>query len=241
MPENKQKSINHLHLFGEVEAFREPSKQTYKVHIEGLKGWVFDLHFEDRGIWVQSRDAWYKLKKPCNKLVILPNGEQSSQEILHQSLRAKCGLMNNLLDMMSNKNGTLDFSYLMYHSKQNPFASYSVLYASEEELKQNPNICNDPFDMELLKRASKFVKTHFEGADSNFKKTCTFMKGLTSLSNDFESAKKRSDTWAIQPFDYICSAEFSEQRSNRYPWGCLRLDDEGTFEFLFDQFFENHF
>lgn len=215
--------MRNLYLFGEIISKRQ---KCYKVQIHGLKTWAFDRHFEDRGIWVQSRNAWYKLEQPSTDLIALSDGSQTSQDILHQPLRAKIGLLSNIIDMMS-----FSDPFVKKYSKMSPLQSYHAICLTDEETQINPKICDVPFDVYLLRRDPLFVKKHLKDWNSRLSQTCPFMKGLTELSTILKLAKKKKEQWALEDFDYSSSAKDAEERSNRYPWGCPRLDAEGTYNF----------
>ena len=230
LPENINKRISHLYLYGEVLPNCGRSKASFKVEITGLKMWSLDRHFQDRGIWVLSRNAWYKLEKPCQKLITLSNGAKISQDVLHQPLRAKCGLISNIIDMMS-VSGILQVEFIKYHAERLPYQSYSDLCLTKEEKQMNPRICDVPFHFELLRRDPIFFKTQLKGLDARFSHTCAFMKGLSVLSSELKEAKNRKELWALEYFDYRASAEGAETRSNRYPWGCQKLDVRSKYDF----------
>jgi len=227
LPEDMNKNLNYLCLYGNLESNNNSEKLVCAVKIDALKAWCFDRHYQDRGIWVLTKFAWYKLKKPCDKLITQSDGEQISQEILHLPLRAKCGLLSNILDLMSNSYGILNAENVTYHANRTLEMSYKMFLLDEEEQKQDPTLCKDSFDIFLLQRHPKFVKTQFKGVDTKFSNNSSVMKGLTALSKELSDAIKKKEHWATDEIDYRKSAEMAEERSSRYPWGCQKLSEDG--------------
>lgn len=221
-------SFNRVVLFGEL----EPSP----LHVEkatengdtlpGLitvslkpRSWFIDRSHSTRGIWIASNNAWYMLKKPCDT----KDGTGKRQEDVHLPMRAKFGLVSNLSDMFSelHEAGMEVTSYAKIHAHRTPLESYRLLCPSAEMIEKFPDISLEPFDYELLRREAKFVKMQLEKLDEHLTRRCTFMRGLSQLEQDFQTAKKRGEEWTKVNFDFRTSAEKSEKRSNRMPWGCM--------------------
>ena len=194
-----------------------------------MKRRVFDKHFEDRGIWVYTRRAWYKLKQPCRRSILLSNGTETSQEIVHQEFRAKCSLLSNLLDMMSDDNGYLSTPFVMFHATKTPSESHSALKLDVNELQTAGNFCTEPFDCKLLKRDPQFIRMQLQGTDHNLSQKCNFIMGLRVMQKDLRKAKANNDKSLETSFCFGTSAEEAEFRSNRYPWGCPKRDENGMF------------
>ena len=216
-------------MYGEVISNGGNNNPSFKVEITGLKQWAFDRHSPDQGIWVESRNAWYKLQQPSREKVTLSDGSQTSQEILHLPLRAKCGLISNIMDMMS-VSGILQVEFLNYHAQRSPYQSCTDLCLTKEEKQMNPCMCDIPFDFYLLRRDPLFFKNELKGLDARFSQTCSFMKGLSQLSANLKNAKKNKEEWTLKDFDYLVSAQGAEYRSSRYPWGCPRLDVHSKYD-----------
>lgn len=173
----------------------------------------FDRDDDGRGMWVLSRQAWYKLLQPCTKVITQNDGIRTSQDILHQPVRANCGLLNNILDMLSDSNGNLEDQFVSFFSELTPEECYDVL--------------EKPFDFDLLKRDPAFVKDCLSNLHENLPDSCVFVNGLKKLRLEYSQARKRKMHWVLRSFDYCASAEMAEERSNRHPWGCRKLNSNG--------------
>lgn len=187
---------------------------------------MFDRHREDRGIWILSKNAWYRLKQPCKKVIKRLNGIDISQNELHHSFHAKLGLLSNIIDMMSDSRGYIQPSLVAYHSKLSPEASHKALCPNHDEILQNPLLCKEPFDLRLLKRDPAFVRQNLENLDTTLSNTCVFMLGLKKLEREAERRGNDKD-FTKKEFDFIKSAEAAEKRSQRWPWGEQKEDEDG--------------
>ena len=201
---------------------KPPSNQPVVIR-RGLL-WSIDRDHVDRGIWFGTKDAWYKLEQPCTAKVY--NGK--SQEDLHVKLRAKFGLVSNLLDMFTESSKALNLeSFYGLHACRSPLESHSLLSPSRQGLAENPELVAEPFDLELLKREAKFVSDHLSGCHEDLTETCMFIKGLAAMEKEWKASGKAS---AEDTFDYLASAKAAEARAGRLPWGSLSFqkDEEST-------------
>ena len=178
-------------------------------------------------MWIQTRNAWYKLKQPCTRKILLSDGTETSQEIVHQELRAKCSLLSNILDMMSDDNGYLCTAFIIFHATKTPSDSYLALTLDENELQTASNFCTKPFDFNLLRRDPQFIQTQLKGTDYNLSQNSKFVMGLKEMQKNLRKAKRNNEEWLQTPFYFGTSAEEAEFRSNRYPWGCQKRDEDG--------------
>ena len=194
---------------------RDPPKPQ-PVVLRRLLLWSIDRDFNDRGIWIQTSDAWYKLEQPCTARVY--NGK--SQDDVHLELRAKFGLVSNLLDMFNEKSKSLKLeNFFGLHDSRTPSESLNVLTPSPGQLERHPMLPTEPFDMELLRREATFVKQHIQDCGVGFAKS-NFVKGLTEMEKEWKKTHKDKKKGGGE-FDYLASAEAAEKRSGRRPWGSL--------------------
>jgi hypothetical protein len=199
---------------------RDPPKPQ-PVVLRRLLLWSIDRDYTDRGIWFQTNDAWYKLEQPCTAR--LYSGK--SQDDVHLELRAKFGLVSNLLDMFNEKSKSLRLeNFFGLHDSRTPSESYNVLSPTPGHLERHPELPTEPFDMELLRREATFVKQHIQDCGVGFSKS-KFVKGLTEMEKERKKThkhkKKGGDRKDDDEFDYLASAEAAEKRSGRRPWGSL--------------------
>ena len=94
------------------------------IVLKQLNHWEIDTSIKTRGIWIKTDIAWYYLKDPCNVAVPkvtyseeIKDGQRKSQdqsnldtdaffpsqESLHLPLRAKLGLLSNIIDIFTNQ------------------------------------------------------------------------------------------------------------------------------------------
>jgi len=199
---------------------RDPPKPL-PVVLRRLNLWSIDRDYNDRGIWFSTNDAWYKLEQPCKARVY--NGQ--SQADLHLPLRAKFGLVSNLLDMLTEKSKALNLdSFFGLHDSRTPSESHCVLTPKPHQLDRYPFLPTEPFDLNLLQREATFVKQHIQDCGVDFAKS-DFVRGLVEMEKEWKRIQKdntktsgKNDT---DDFDYLASAKAAEKRSGRKPWGCL--------------------
>ena len=220
--------VKNLCLYGEllpsprkVARARAKGREVPKplpVVLRRLNLWSIDRDYNDRGIWFQTNDAWYKLEQPCKAPIW--NGQ--SQGDLHLELRAKFGLVSNLLDMLTEKSKALNLdNFFGLHDSRTPSESHSVLTPKPEQLERYPMLPTEPFDLDLLMREATFVKQHISDCGVDFAKS-NFIKGLTEMEKEWKKIQKKAGGRKdIDDFDYLASAKAAEKRSGRRPWGCL--------------------
>ena len=220
------RKVKNLCLYGEllpsprkVARARTKGKDPPKpqpVVLRRLLLWSIDRDYRDRGIWFQTGDAWYKLEQPCTARVY--NGK--SQDDVHLELRAKFGLVSNLLDMFHEKSKSLKLeNFFGLHDSRTPSESHNVLSPNAGQLERHPMLPTEPFDMELLRREATFVKQHIQDCGVGFAKS-NFVKGLTDMEKEWKKTHKDKKKGGGE-FDYLASAKAAEKRSGRRPWGSL--------------------
>lgn len=131
LPEDGKFSNTHV-IFGSLDPFRVPyssptnSAIPIPIAIKRPKTWVIDRSHHLRGIWVQSStdDIWYWLKDPSTDVV---DSSSPSQETLHIPLRAKLGLLSNILDMVQETNQGTPFNYVAIIGRRHPEAVHRML------------------------------------------------------------------------------------------------------------------
>ena len=157
--------------------------------------WSMDRSNTKRGVWITSTEtkAWYWLKQP-----------HASQEKLHTPMRAKFGLVSNLIDVLLEERGGNRIYFKKHLSSQPRELHDSLAYGHYE-----------PFDWNLLEsNAHFFVYQHLLGLTAEVHKDTPLMKGLLTLGNH---KTKKKWTQAL----YLESALKAERRSQRTPWGNL--------------------
>ena len=227
------RKVKNLCLYGEllpsprkIARARAKGRELPKplpVVLRRLNLWSIDRDYNDRGIWFQTNDAWYKLEQPSKDKV-----DGQSQEDLHLELRAKFGLVSNLLDMLTEKSRALNLdNFFGLHDSRTPSESHSVLTPKPEQLERYPGLPTEPFDLDLLQREATFVKQHISDCGVDFAKS-NFVKGLTEMEKEWKriqkSPKKKTGDKkedVDDEFDYLASAKAAGKRSGRKPWGCL--------------------
>lgn len=226
LPCNQGKFTLHVCLHGLLEPRingGSTEKDCIKVVIRRLRYWVMDCSRSTRGIWVFSGN-WYKLKQPDKTPVLLPDGRRISQEEVHLRMRAVFGLFSNVADMLMELKAGEGLSFVNYlssfHKNKTPEQSYEALRPSEEQIEEHPDLHKEPFDMDLLKRESRMIRSNLRDLDQHFLTIQSpFMRGLCRMEKDFHEAEKRAEHWAMGPYNYLHSAEKSEARSLQLPWG----------------------
>lgn len=178
-----------------------------------------DFTNDRRGLWVNSGDAWYWL-----------HDWHASQDTLHQAMRAKFGLLSNLIDTL------LEGGYFEnFHRELSPKLLHQKLSCLDEAafqvFKQNRDddddtlIFQEPFDYTLLSEQGSisFIKQHLGGLYPGFDKS-KFWKELVKLKGH----KRGTPKWTSE--QYRASAELAEERSQRMPWG-VRLPNANETHF----------
>ena len=275
----KTQSLNGYVLYGDLEPStsndegRARAGQTVKVVITKPSTWVFDRTKSNRGIWVTTgiSRGWYRLKQPNTDPVELdttitlkksgqpesPSRKASlpSQETVHLPLRARLGLLSNLVDLLSEPYGGgsstdngdaagkdedgITHNYVPIHAKRTPEAIHALLSPSEEIWKEHNTpeqpLNSEPFDLELLKECPGFVRRHLDAMHALLDADCLFMSSLTEMD------KARTDAGKDRPAEgaygdddvgwsdesYRTSAESAEARGRRTPWGDIIPGEEG--------------
>lgn len=165
-----------------------------------------DFSEEKRGLWVATTEAWYWLHD-CDE----------SQEELHQPMRAKFGLLSNLIDTLLE-----DDKYFETYEKLAPKLVHQKLSCLDEALFQvyKQNQANDilyfqePFDYTLMSEQGgvTLLKQHLGGLFPGLEKS-KFWKELVKQ----KGRKPGTAKWT--PEQYRASAELAEERSQRTAWG----------------------
>lgn len=192
-----------------------------KVVIKQPIRWSIDSDPEERGIWVQSEYAWYKLIKPSTNKVRTRNGFTSQEEV-HLPLRAAFALTSNILDMMDERNEQKT-PFLEYHANKSPKESFELLCRQEIDINTGNISLFVPFDYKLLEIEAGFVGSFLNG-HKLMRKECRFIQGLFQMRNDYLlfMAKHTKGSPSYVPkkdYDYLKSAENAEFRGRRKPWG----------------------
>mmetsp|Transcript_61048 Transcript_61048/g.90536 ORF Transcript_61048/g.90536 Transcript_61048/m.90536 type:complete len:378 (+) Transcript_61048:91-1224(+) len=243
----------------EEESVTVPKRRSIKVVVTKPKFWTIDMSDSLRGIWIKSNNAWYYLKQPCTILIMAQkpsdnnnkrgnNNNNSShnttivtsQANLHVQFRAHLGLLSNLYDMLGEmhkeevRTGGKFPSYVSLHKNLTPQESYNKLCPTEDDMERNPQLNSEPFDMALLRKVPTFVRKHLKQFSKELTSKCNFLVGLSDMNRELVEAKKRGEAWALDldVFDYLKSAEQSEKRSRRYPWGEKIHKDKGMCIFV---------
>jgi len=179
--------------------------------------WSVDRSCHEKlGIWVlSSRGAWYWLKQ-CH----------ASQEEVHQPIRAKFGLLVNIIDVLIEEHNGQESYHAEQHLKLTPQELHERLSCMDtalfEEYKKDSEcdffIFQEPFDYTLLSEqgGAAFCKQHLEGLALEGFNESKFFKGLKS--------NRPNKKW--KSFEYRASAELAEERSQRTSWGELLSNAE---------------
>jgi hypothetical protein len=142
-------------------------------------------------------------------------------------LRAKFGLLSNLIDILSEPYGGTHHNYLFLHSKRTVQNSHALLspdpnIVQRYDRPENP-LHKVPFDLELVKSFPAFVKQHLSNYHPLFQDTCVFLQSLDS-SSLVDSSSSPSVIWTDEMFR--ASAEEAEKRGQRSSWGELLVTPE---------------
>jgi len=226
---NKFGILDQLH--GVLEP-KDSNDKPIQIVINRLNIWILDCTTQSRGFWVESSNAWYKLKHPCPvgipisvKLkddLDLGEAVLPSQADLHLPLRAKFGLLSNILDIFSEEFAGEPHYYLNLHACRTPTETYQILSREDVTLENQSESNNlelaEPFDLELLRYSAGFIKRHLSNFHPNLTTNCEFVKGLSRFENDFVNSYNGLK-WTAET--YRDSAEQAEKRSNRTSFGEL--------------------
>jgi len=203
-----------------------PPPNRLAVRIADASIWTIDRTPNGRGLWVHSPRGCYKLLEPDDQRVPV------SQADLHLYLRARFGLLSNLLDLMSEPYNNNANNYVPVHARRSPANIHALLSPNEETYKKFHTAAEplnrEPFDLELLERCPEFVRRHLLHYHPLLHEGCAFMKRLTSMMTEKEAslvdeaAPPRPGPGQRRPWtreDYLRSATEAERRGQRTPWG----------------------
>lgn len=147
-----------------------------------------------------------------------------SQATLHIPLRAKIGLLSNILDIFSEKKGDKDSFYAPLHAKVSVEESYRMLSLDSNLLKTkyshlSPPINDEPFDMKLLmqKGVAKFLRQQLTNYHLALSDNSVYMTSLQDLAVRMDEQKKFTlHRWSDN--DFRQSAVNAENRGRRESW-----------------------
>jgi len=216
--------IQGLVLCGQLKPYKEKVGDSQKVHvtIDKLKGATFDKHAIDRGFWIESKRAWYRLEDPDKTRIQDDNGR--SQYDIFLQYRALGGLLSNIIDMNSNEIGGVSHIVQTYRDFEPEELHRKLSLTPDERQSLNTDSPIDPYDMNLIRLRSDFLVTELKTFDKEFGENCTFYKGLKRLSAEIKKARRRKDD---SQYDYLKSARLSEIRSERNAYGGQILGSDG--------------
>uniref|UniRef100_A0A7S4JJX7 Uncharacterized protein n=1 Tax=Odontella aurita TaxID=265563 RepID=A0A7S4JJX7_9STRA len=229
LPKNLVGSMKRMILYGELEPNQSDTiggvsiEERLKVRLEGLLHCTIDTSHTERGVWVETKAAWYKLKKPSSTQSIQPDGKSVSQEELHIPIRAKFGLVSNMLDMLGEECPVKPMAKV--HRKHNPKECYDRLSLPSDDplIMDFPGLNQDPFDYDILRREVKFVRFWLSaGFPMYLDKQCAFIRGLDAMERDLNRAKRNKEEWTQEVLDLEACALWAEARSQRMPWGDMK-------------------
>ena len=119
-------------------------------------------------------------RAPLHAAALLP-----SQSQLHLPLRAKFGLLSNLLDLMSEPYNNNTNNYVPVHARRSPANIHALLSPSEDTYQkfntEEEPLNKEPFDLELLEQCPGFVRRHLLNYHPLLHGGCAFMKRLTAM------------------------------------------------------------
>lgn len=162
--------------------------------------WCVDRLKCKRGIWVTSSSGtWYWLKQP-----------HATQEAVHLPLRAKLGLLSNVLDVLMEE-----------HSGMAPEAVHELLSCNDGTINQRREtssvpLWKTPWDMDLFWHALPFLKRQLKAVLGTGWEKSIFWKALCKMSKTKESPETKI---AWTPAKYLEKAENAEMRAQQLPWG----------------------
>ena len=246
-----------------------------KMMLPNPTSWAFDRSKSDRGIWVATKGggARYKLLQPDAEAVSLDAtitvgegaGEEAaaaetadvrrtaveatlpSQSDVHLPLRARLGLLSNLVDLLSEPfgggdgdgdggDGEEEANYVPIHAVRTPAAIHALLSPTPEILAQHNTseepLNSEPFDLELLRECPGFVRRHLAAMHPLLDGDSVFMSELEAMEAARQPSKTDSNDagndddvkWSDE--GYLRSAEGAEKRGRRTAWGDL-ISGEG--------------
>mmetsp|Transcript_18872 Transcript_18872/g.35054 ORF Transcript_18872/g.35054 Transcript_18872/m.35054 type:complete len:441 (-) Transcript_18872:183-1505(-) len=225
---------SYVQLYGELEpndkycGWEGKEKIRFPVEVKSLIGWSMDCGVSTRGVWVHTKKGgttvFYKLIQPNETTVTLPDGRMTSQEEVHRVMRAIFGLFSNIADMLFELRpgeGLEVVNYLsVFHCDNTPEESHAALSPSEEQKERHPDLNDEPFDLQLLKRVPCIIRGNIRKLDEkHLTAKKGFYKGLVEMSKVLKEAEMRAEPWTREPFDYLASAKAAEARSKQLPWG----------------------
>jgi hypothetical protein len=169
--------------------------------------WCVDRKHCKRGIWVtSSTGAWYWLKQP-----------DATQEALHLPLRAKLGLLSNILNVFMEEQDGLSFYYAEAHLQMSPEAVHERLLCSNDDFYAQYNtsslpLSKAPWDMDLFWHSLPFLKSELRANVCTGWDKSVFWKVLCKMK-----PPKAKTNWT--PTKYLESAKLAERRAQQLPWG----------------------
>ena len=141
-----------------------------------------------------------------------------SQVFVHQEMRAKLGLLFNIVDLLTGCTELGEIHDLEYYSKKSVFAIQKGIDPSGRSLNMVM------FDFDLLKLYPHFIKEHLQRFSKVLRdEHCLFIKSLNALvkqvtSKQFRDPEEIQKQW--RSFNFDQSAVRSEARLPlRTPWG----------------------
>jgi len=205
------------------------------VSIHSLKSWCIDRSHHGRGIYIQTSTAFYWLKEPSKDLVKVINSEDIydkntnehpttsfiSQEIVHNPMRARLGLLSNIIDIFSDQK----YNFVYLYAKRSSTNIHCLLRPNQRIMDRYNNategpLNKEPFDLNLLKKIPEFVRRNMENLHDFLPDECAFFESIREFEQQLKENQRKVVPWTEE--EYIASANASEQRSGRYPWGELK-------------------
>lgn len=175
---------------------------------------TFDKHAIDRGFWIESKRAWYRLEDPEKTRIQDDNGR--SQYDIFLQYQALGGLLSNIIYMNSNEIGGVSHIVQTYRDFEPEELHRKLSLTPDDRQSFNTDSPINPYDMDLIRLRSDFLVTELKKFDKEFGENCTFYKGLKRLSAEKKKAKRRKGD---SQYDYLKSALLSEIRSERNAYG----------------------
>lgn len=200
--------------------------------ITELVRWVIDCNTPNYGIYVLTNsNTWYYLTEPCRELISMKKNDivmqLPSQLFVHRLMRAKLGLLFNMIDMFTGNSELGDVHSLKFYSKKSIFTCQKGLDPTGRPM----NLVM--FDFELLKLYPSFIKENLRRFSKVFQdEHCQLMKSINVLqskinSRQFTAPAEIQSLW--RSFNYDPSAHRSEARHPlRMPWGAIKLQENPT-------------
>ena len=199
------------------------SYKPIEVKISEPKIWVLNRSHISRGLWIESRKAWYQLKDPDTStptlMVKVSSSKRTpclfpSQEKVHTKLRANFALVSNIVDVFSEVHNEKEFFHISKYAKCTPLELHTQSKNPNSHLNvMSENETNrEPFDYQLLQNSAAFCRQHLVDFHVQLNEECTFIKGLDNL---IKSAAMKDEDHEY----YIRIAEEAERRSGRTAWG----------------------